>query len=56
MQGRRPGQTNAGESDRPNQPPKTPKRLPKQYNSDWNTIVNETESSNLFFRIFDAPN
>ena len=30
------------------------KRPPKQFNSDWNTTVEETEK-NLFFRIFDAP-
>jgi len=30
-------------------------RLPKQFNSDWNTVIEEKENANLFFRIFSAP-
>ena len=29
-------------------------RLPKQFNSDWNTVVEEKDT-NLFFNIFSAP-
>ena len=66
---RRPVGPGAGDSDsdgdeNPRQPAngeahprrRPPRRLPKQFNSDWNTVVEEKEGeANLFFNIFSAP-
>ena len=45
--GRKKKETDGGPA-----PPK--QRLPKLYNSDWNTVVDDRKKT-LFFKIFDAP-
>ena len=60
---RRPGGGRPGDDDEDDSNAATdahprnrpPRRLPKQYNSDWNTIVEDADNTNLFFRIFNAP-
>jgi len=49
----RSGSVRAADADGRGQMPRH--NLPKQHNSDWNTVVKESESANLFFRIFNAP-
>ena len=47
--------SSAGRKKKTEDGPAAPKqRLPKLYNSDWNTVVDDRKKT-LFFKIFDAP-